>query len=135
TTAPFTPVDLDDVADAAVVLLGNEATTYGTFELCGPQRLDSHDQAVVLGQLVGREVTAQSQSPAQWRQAKAAADGDGQDGGAEHRRQELDDLTAMFEWYDRNGLVGSDAVLRGLLGRRPTDLASALHRDVNRAEP
>ena len=129
-TAPFTPVDLDDVADVAVVLLENEATIHGTFELCGPQRLDSRDQAAVLTQLVGREVEAESQSPQQWRTAAAAADS----GGDGRTLQELDDLAAMFDWYDRFGLAGSDVVLRGLLGRRPTDLASALQRDMNRSD-
>src|SRR5699024_3258630 len=58
-SASFTPVDLQDVAQAAVVLLREEATIYGTFELCGPQRLDSRDQAAVLTGLAGREVVAE----------------------------------------------------------------------------
>lgn len=121
--APFTPVDLDDVADVAVVLLEEEATIYGTFELCGPQRLDSQDQAKVLGDLVGREVHATAQPLEQWRAAMT-----------ENGRpaQEVEDLAAMFDWYDRYGLCGSDLALRALLGRRPTDLTSALHRDLSR---
>mgnify|MGYP001240445081 CR=1 FL=1 len=123
TTAAFTPVDLDDVADAAVVLLEKDATIHGTFELCGPEQVDSRGIAEALAQVVGRPVVAEEQPLEQWR-AEAAGSRPG---------QEVADLAAMFEWYDRFGLSGSDLVLRTLLGRRPTDVTSALTRDVSRA--
>lgn len=123
-TTPFSPVDLDDVADVAAVVLERDDTVYGTYELCGPERLDSHAMATILGDVVGRSVIAESTGVAAWR-AEAER--------AERPAHEIDDLAAMFAWYDEHGLPGSDLALRTLLGRRPTDATSALIRDLNRS--
>ncbi|HLS25139.1 MAG TPA: NmrA family NAD(P)-binding protein [Beutenbergiaceae bacterium] len=123
TTAAFTPVDLEDVADAAVVLLEKDATIHGTFELCGPEHVDSRGIAEALGQVVGRPVLAEHQPVEQWRASVAGS----------RPEQEIHDLAAMFDWYNQFGLTGSDVVLRNLLGRRPTDITSALTRDVSRS--
>lgn len=117
---PFTPVDLADVAAAAVAVLEDPTTTWGTFELAGPEVLSSIATAEVLGEVLGRPVRAESQSVAEWRR--------GVDPGG--TRRDLDDLAAMFAWYDDHGLVGSPLALRTLLGRTPTTLAVVLRREL-----
>ncbi|MDN7119828.1 NmrA family NAD(P)-binding protein [Nocardioides sp. ChNu-153] len=119
-TRPFTPVDLVDVAAAAVAVLGDDATTYGTFELAGPEVLSSAATADVLAEVLGRPVVAEHLPLERWR---AGVDPTG-------TRRDLDDLAAMFAWYDDHGLVGSPLSLRTLLGRAPTTLAAALRRDL-----
>lgn len=117
---PFTPVDLADVAAAAVAVLEDPSTTWGTFELAGPEVLSSVATAEVLGSVLGRPVAAERQSFAEWR---TGVDPTG-------TRRDLDDLAAMFAWYDDHGLVGSPLALRTLLGRTPTTLAAALRREL-----
>ncbi|MDT9594026.1 NmrA family NAD(P)-binding protein [Nocardioides zeae] len=117
---PFTPVDLADVAAAVVAVLDDPATAHGTFELVGPEVLTSRDMAAALGEAAGRPVVAEPQPVAQWR---AGVDPSG-------TRRDLDDLAAMFDWYDTHGLVGSSLALRTLLGREPTTLRAALRRDL-----
>ncbi|MFW6773828.1 SDR family oxidoreductase [Nocardioides sp. CPCC 205120] len=119
-TQPFTPVDLVDVAAAALAVLGDPLTTYGTFELAGPEVLSSAATADVLTDVLGRPVVAEHLPLAEWR---AGVDPTG-------TRRDLDDLAAMFAWYDDHGLVGSALALRTLLGRAPTTLAAALRRDL-----
>lgn len=125
-TSPFTPVDLDDVADVAGIVIDRDDTAYATFELCGPERIDSVAMASALAESLGTPVTAESVALDAWRSTMS-------DNG--RPVQEIDDLVAMFSWYDRHGLCGSDLVLRTLIGRRPTDIASALVRDLNRQPP
>jgi len=38
------------------------------------------------------------------------------------------DLLAIFDYYDRHGLVGNPRALAALLGRSPTTFAAALAR-------
>jgi len=118
---PFTPVDLADVGAAAAAVLTDSSCVFGSYELAGPQQLTSADLGDLLGELAGRAVVTRRRDLDAWRGAMSAA---GADAG------EVDDLAAMFTWYDAHGLVGSPLVLRSLLGREPTDVATALRRDL-----
>jgi NAD(P)H dehydrogenase (quinone) len=109
-SAPFSFVDLRDVALAAVRLLTDEITTFGTFEASGP--VTSVDEvSAALG----------------WQCAET---------GLEHWREsnvtlpkyQFDALTAMFTYYNEHGLVGSSFTLTELLGREPLHAVAALRR-------
>lgn len=110
--APFTPVDLADVAEVALRVLTDDAHAFASYELCGPQRLTNRDQAAVLADLLGRPVRAEA----------AAVPED-----------TPDDLAAMFAHYDRYGLVGCGWLLARLLDRPATTFAEALARDTGSA--
>ncbi|HSE71542.1 MAG TPA: hypothetical protein VLA97_12350, partial [Nocardioidaceae bacterium] len=116
--APFTPVDLADVAAAAATTMADTRHRFATYELCGPELLDTETMAARLAEVLDRPVEAAEQPLEEW---QAAADL------PEHVR---DGLVAMFAYYDRHGLTGSSWTLEQLLGRRPTSFTAAVLRDL-----
>ncbi len=107
-TAPFAFVDLRDVALAATRLITDEATTFGTFEACGPITSVAEVSAA-LGW------SCQEISLTQWR--------------ADHGtlpKYQFETLAAMFAHYDTYGLVGSTLTITDLIGRKPTNAVDAL---------
>jgi uncharacterized protein YbjT (DUF2867 family) len=115
--APFTNVDLDDVAQvAADALLG--AHPGATLALAGPQVLTTRQMTEEAAAALGRPVSDRQVTVAQW----LAGPGAGLDEQARH------DLAAMFTAYDHGGLVGDSSVLAGLLGRAPTTWMSCVSR-------
>ncbi|MGA4507840.1 SDR family oxidoreductase [Propionibacteriaceae bacterium G1746] len=109
TGRPFTNVDLRDVAEAAAIVLGDDAHVYGTYELAGPERLDLVAMAEQAARVLGRPVVARRGT------APTSAD-----------PRETAELAAMFDHYDHHGFTGSPFVLRALLGRRPRSWAQFL---------
>ena len=105
--APFSLVDLADVGQAAVRLLSDRETTYGTFEACGPTT-----SIAELSSLLGWEVKERAFTPADDSYAQKC-------------------MAAMFAYYNVHGLQGSSLALKNLLDREPTHAASALkHRSL-----
>ncbi len=99
--APFSFVDLMDIAEAAAIVLTSNDFDYGIYELAGPDVMTVADIARRLGARV--EMVDSPQAPTR--------------------------LTAMFEHYDLHGLVGNPATLGMILGRSPTNPLEALLRD------
>jgi uncharacterized protein YbjT (DUF2867 family) len=99
--APFSFVDLRDVAEVAATVLERDEFDYGIYELAGPEVLTVADIARGLGASVERTDSAQAGEP----------------------------LSAMFAHYHLHGLVGNPAVLAMILGRPPTRALDALRRD------
>ncbi|EWT02826.1 nmra family transcriptional regulator [Intrasporangium oryzae NRRL B-24470] len=114
--APFSNVDLGDLAEVAAEALTTAGHEGRTHELAGPEVLSVRDQAAVAAQVLGRRVEAIRIDIEAW----SAGPGAGLD------RQARADLLAMFASYDRSGLVGDPSVLADLLGRRPRTWADAL---------
>lgn len=107
--APFTPVALADVAAVAARVLTEDGHSAATYELAGPERLSTADLAAVAGELLGHRVEVVVDRRA-WRAGAGAALT------TDARRR----LEAMFDHYNRHGLVGNPTVLALLLGRIPT---------------
>ncbi len=113
--APFTNVELADVAEVAVgALLGAHAGL--TLDLAGPEVLTTRQLAAQAAAVLGREVSAVQISVQEWRAEPEAALGE----------QVRDDLTAMFTAYDDSGLTGDPTVLPGVLGRPATTWLTCL---------
>jgi uncharacterized protein YbjT (DUF2867 family) len=105
-------VDLRDVADAAVVLLTEDGLDGGIFEAVGPEPLTAPRIAELLGDRLGRPVTA----------VDAVPDGPVppvSDYAAHCSR-------AMFDHYRAHGFTGSPRVLEALLGRPARTFAEHL---------
>lgn len=101
--APFSLVDLADVAEAAATVLTEPGHEAATFELAGPRPVTVRQVAEAIGARVERVSV---------------------DGWAQGQRlpaYALEALSAMFGHYDRHGLVGNPRVLTALLGRTPHD--------------
>jgi uncharacterized protein YbjT (DUF2867 family) len=115
--APFTNVDLDDVAEvAADALCGAHAGL--TLELAGPEVLTTRQMTEEAAGALGRPVSDTRMPLADWVAGP----------GASLPAQVRDDLVAMFAAYDEGGLVGDPTVLAGLLGREPTSWSSRVSR-------
>jgi uncharacterized protein YbjT (DUF2867 family) len=103
-------VDYRDVAEvAAMAMTGNELS-YGTFELCAPGMLDSHDTAAILSEVLRRPITPVQIPFDQF--ASQLPEGPFRDG-----------MGRMMAHYDRHGLPGGNPlVLRAILGREARSL-------------
>jgi len=112
-------VDLDDVAEAAALVLTTDGHSGATYELVGTAPLSQTEVAAAIGAALGRDVRAEPETVAAW-EARARAAGMG-----EHERTTL---VAMFHYYADHGLVGNPNTLSWLSGRAPHDLARFLGR-------
>lgn len=107
--APFTNVDVDDVAEVAARVLTEGGHEGATYDLAGPERLSVAEMATEASGVLARPVAVERIGLEDWVAGPGAALG----------AQARDDLLAMFRSYDRDGLVGDPTALRSLLGRDP----------------
>jgi NAD(P)H dehydrogenase (quinone) len=118
-------VDLEDVAEAAAIVVTQDGHDGATYELAGTAPLTQTAVAYEIGVALGRYVRVEAETLTAW-EARAAATGMG-----EHERAAL---AAMFRHYAGYGLVGNSNTLRWLLGREPNGLAMFLGRIAAPAE-
>ena len=111
---PFTPIDLEDLAEVAAAVVLDDGHAFATYELAGADRIDLAGMASVIGQVLGRSVSV-VRVPA----AEVASGG-----------RAPADIQAMLDHYDQHGLVGNANVLRMLLGREPTPFARVIRREL-----
>ena len=112
-------VDLEDVAEAAALVLTTNGHSGATYELVGTSPLSQTEVAAAIGEALRRDVRAEAETVEAW-EARARASGMG-----EHERMTL---AAMFRYYAEHGLVGNPNTLSWLLGRAPNSLAHFLSR-------
>jgi NAD(P)H dehydrogenase (quinone) len=113
-------VDLDDVGEAAAIVLTQDGHGGATYELAGTPALGQTEVASALSAVLGRSVCAEEEPLAAW-EARARAGGIG--------AYERATLAAMFRYYAAHGLIGNPHTLHWLLGRAPTSLASFVERE------
>jgi NAD(P)H dehydrogenase (quinone) len=108
-------VDLDDVAEAAALVLTQQVHSGATYELVGTPPISQTEFAETFGHALHKPVRAEAESTESWEQRARSAGMD------DHQRETL---IKMFQSYARDGLKGNSNVLGWLLGRPPTSLAS-----------
>jgi NAD(P)H dehydrogenase (quinone) len=114
-------VDLDDVAEAAALVLTNGGHSAATYELAGTPPLSQTAIAEDFGRALKRTIRAEAEPVESWDQrARSAGMGDYQ----------RETLIKMFRAYARDGLRGNPNMLSWLLGRPPTSLASFAARNA-----
>ena len=118
-------VDLQDVAEAAAVVLTADGHGGATYELAGSEPLSQTEVAAAIGASLKIPVRAEAESVESW-QVRARAGGMGE--------YECATLAAMFRYYAAHGLIGNSHVLAALLGRKPNDLAAFLRRSAANGE-
>ena len=114
-------VDLEDVAEAAALVLTEPGHVGGTYELAGTPAMTQEEVAEVLSQSLGRAVRAEAIPIEQWEaQARTSGLSD----------YAIETLKAMFQYYAHYGLVGNPNVLRWLLGHPAATLADFVQRQL-----
>jgi NAD(P)H dehydrogenase (quinone) len=108
-------VDLDDVAEAAAIVLTNAGHSSATYELVGTPPLSQIEVAETFGQALNKTVRAKAETIGIWDKRARSAGMD------DHQR---DTLIRMFRAYASDGLKGNPNVLSWLLGRAPTSLTA-----------
>lgn len=115
--AEFSPIDVNDVADAACKCLLEADHAGAIYQLAGPERLTSVQMAEAMGKAVGRRVQAIRQPLNEWiEQAKAT----GLSG------YSIDTLSKMFLYYDKHGFSSSSQTFEWLAGRPPTKFSQCV---------
>lgn len=110
-------VDLNDVAEAAAIVLTQPGHIAATYELCSADSPSQVEIADMLSEASGQQVQAKQISIETW-QENAREDGLGS--------YQIETLTKMFAYYEGQNLQGNVKVLEMLLERTPTSLKSLL---------
>jgi uncharacterized protein YbjT (DUF2867 family) len=109
----FSFVDLEDIAIVAKIILTNPGHVGATYELAGTMPLSYTEVAEIFRRILKRDVRAEKEEIGDWRlRSKGLSE------------YATENLTRMFEYYDRWGLAGNPNVLKWILGREPKTLES-----------
>ncbi|MED4134063.1 NmrA family NAD(P)-binding protein [Priestia megaterium] len=108
-------IDLEDLAEAASIILTSPGHIGATYELCGPENLSLSDMIAVMEQHFGREIKVETPQDEMFAaQLKKLGVGDYQ----------VSTLLKMFQHYNEHGFIGNPNVLTWILGRKPNNFSS-----------
>jgi uncharacterized protein YbjT (DUF2867 family) len=125
TNSKFSFVDLEDVAEAAKIVLTEPNHKNAIYELAGTGSMSYADVAEIMSRILNRDVRAQKEEIDDWRlRAERSSEG------TQSKRDEyaIENLVRMFEYYDQWGLAGNPNVLKWLFRREPTSIESFVQR-------
>ena len=108
-------VDLDDVAEAAALVLTNTGHSNAIYELVGTPPTSPIEFAEAFGRTLKMQIRAEAETIESWNHRARNAGMD------DYQRETL---IKMFRAYARDGLKGNPNVLGWLLRRPPTSLAA-----------
>ena len=118
-SSKFSFVDLEDVAEAARIVLIQPGHPNAIYELAGTAPISHVNVAEALGRVLNRDVRAEREEISDWRlRAKGMSE------------YAVENLVRMFEYYDQWGLVGNPNVLRWLLKREAASLETFIQRTI-----
>jgi NAD(P)H dehydrogenase (quinone) len=117
--AKFSFIDLEDLAEAARIVLTEPGHLYATYELAGTTPLSHIEIATIFERVIDQVIRVEREETRDWRLRVKSLN-----------RYAIDNLIGMFEYYDRWGLAGNPNVLRWLLGREPASLEEFITRTV-----
>jgi uncharacterized protein YbjT (DUF2867 family) len=113
----FSFVDLEDIAEAAKIVLTGDSHVNATYELAGTLPMSHMELAELLARVLKREVRVEKEELEGFRRHA--------EGMSEYA---LNSIIGMFEYYDQWGLVGNPSVLGWILNREPTSLEAFVER-------
>ena len=120
--AKFSFVDLEDVAEAARLVLSEPNHLNAVYELAGTLPMSHVEVAEIFASALRRDVWVEKEEIGDWRFRA-------EQGGM--NEYAIENLVRMFEYYDRWGLVGNPNVLTWLLKHEPTSMEAFVHRVAN----
>jgi NAD(P)H dehydrogenase (quinone) len=116
----FSFVDLEDVAEAARIVLTGPDHINAIYELAGTVPMSLVEVAGIFGRVLNRNVRAEKEGIGDWRLRA--------EGLSEYA---MENLVRMFEYYDQWGLAGNPNVLRWLMNRQPASFEAFVYRFAN----
>jgi NAD(P)H dehydrogenase (quinone) len=122
TSARLSIVDLEDVAEAAALVLTGTGHSKAIYELAGPESLSQDEVAAIISKVLGNKVTAKTIQRQQW--AENAR-------GSSLREAQIETLLKMFEYYEKYGLEGNSKVLEMLINRPAKTFYQFLNRLIS----
>jgi len=120
---PFSFIDLEDLAEAAKIVLTEPEHKNAIYELAGTEPMSHTDVAGIFGQVFGMDVTARKETIKDWRLRAS--------GLSEYA---LENLVRMFEYYNLWGLAGNPNILKWVLKREPTSIEKFIRRTLKEYE-
>jgi uncharacterized protein YbjT (DUF2867 family) len=115
----FSFVDLEDVAEAAKIVLTEPGHENAVYELAGTTAISHLKVAEEFERMLKREVRAMKEELDDWRlRAKGMSE------------YAIENLVKMFEYYDQWGLTGNPNALKWILKREPTSLEMFIERTL-----
>ena len=123
----FSFVDLEDLAEAAKIVLTEPIHINAIYELAGTFPMSHLEVAEIISQVLKRDVRAEKEEIGDWRlHAERSSEG------TQSKRDAyaLENLIKMFAYYDQWGLMGNPTVLKWLLKREPVSLETFVERTV-----
>lgn len=115
----FSFIDLEDLADAAKIVLTEPGHLHATYELAGTSPTSHAEAADIFGRALNRSVRAEEEEISAWRLRAPGMN-----------PYALEHLLGMFEYYDKFGLVGNPNVLKWVLKREPSSLEDFINRKL-----
>ena len=115
--AKFSFIDIEDLAEAAKIVLTETGHKNAIYELAGTAPTSHVDVAYAFKKVLRMEVKAEKEEIEDWRLRA-------------NRLSEyaLENLTRMFEYYDQWGLTGNRNILKWILKRDPASLEVFINR-------
>ena len=113
----FSFVDLEDIAEAAKIVLTEPTHINATYELVGTEPLSYIHVAEIFGRVLVKEVRVEKEEISDWKLRSGLMS-----------EYVVESLVKMFTYYDRWGLTGNPNVLRWLLKREPASIELYLQR-------
>jgi len=115
----FSFVDLEDIAEAATIVLAEPDHINATYELVGTPPLSNLEAAEIFSRVLKRDIRAEKEEIKDWRlRLKGISE------------YAVDNLSRMFEYYNHWGLSGNPNILRWLLRREATSLETFIERTL-----
>jgi uncharacterized protein YbjT (DUF2867 family) len=115
----FSFVDLEDLAEAAKIVLTEPDHVNATYELAGTLPMSHVQVAETLSRVLNRDVRAERENIDDLR-IRTGKMGE----------YAIENLVRMFEYYDKWGLTSNPNVLRWILRREPTSLETFVERSL-----
>jgi NAD(P)H dehydrogenase (quinone) len=115
----FSFIDLEDLAEAAKVVLTEPNHQNATYELAGTFPMSHVEVAKACRRVLNCDVRVETEEIRDWRLRVE------QSGMSEYA---IENLIKMFEYYDQWGLVGNPRMLGWILMRAPTSIESFIER-------
>jgi NAD(P)H dehydrogenase (quinone) len=128
--AKFSFVDLEDIAEAAKIVLTESNHKNAIYELAGTFPISHGEIAEILSQSLKREIRAEKEEISKWKHRASTALADNTRPAQHEDTYAIENLIRMFEYYDQWGLAGNPNILTWLIKREPSTFETFINENL-----